>query len=63
MLAPEKVVPVVAVLIFVGALVSLLWGDVLGVTPFLRSIPAPVVLAIGLAVLVLSIWQARRFKR
>jgi hypothetical protein len=60
MLTPEKVVPVAAVLIFAGALVFLLWGDVLGVSGFFRSIPAPILFAVALAAIALSIWQARR---
>jgi hypothetical protein len=56
---PAKIVPPLVALIFVGALVALLWGNQLGIIDFVRGIPPYVLFGIVIA-FVLVQWKTQK---
>ena len=54
----DILIPAAGLLIFVGAIVLMIWGDELGVTRYINSIPSVVGLAIIVAVIVIA-WRTR----
>ncbi len=58
MLDPAKIVPPLAALIFVGALIAILWGNQLGIMDVVRGIPSYVLFGIIMA-FVLVQWKTQ----
>jgi hypothetical protein len=59
MLDPEKIVPVAGLLIFVGAVVLLVWGNQLGAVAFVRGIPYYIAAAVAIGAIVVQ-WRMQK---
>lgn len=59
MLTPERVIPVVGLLVFVGAIVLLLWGEQLGAYEWARQVPQWVLIGLLVGGLVFA-WRMRK---